>query len=744
MSPLSIKRLIHFSFGGSVLILFLLGMIGMYQVRSSNETMAEIVQVNNKKIELANTMRNAILLRQSSLNLMLSIDDVFELEQERMNYYAHAGPYRIARDHLLQLPMNETEKSLHKQISQITRSAQPLNNQAVDLLLSSADERQIEPILIEAKAEQSDLLNLLSQLIELQNLYANEAVYNGREQYDQSVLFVFYFGIAVVFAAMVVVRYISNFITTKNVELLHKNEELAVASEKALEATRAKSAFLATMSHEIRTPLTAIIGFAEASLDKDQTMADRVTATKTIIRSGKHLLDIINDILDLSKTEANKLDLELNQFSLFEMLHDVQTLMSERAREKQLPFTIEYQLPLPKQIVSDELRMKQILINLCGNAIKFTQMGRVGISVWYAKDNHQVGFDVIDTGIGLSDAQCSTIFEPFTQADSSTTRKYGGTGLGLSLSRELATLLGGEISVKSIEAVGSRFTFTADAGSTEHVEFVHKVEDIPKPQKGMELSTETTKLKGRILLAEDNADNQRLISMLLHKIGAKVTVAENGQIAIDRALNENYDLIFMDMQMPVMGGMEAIRHLREIGYTKPIVALTANAMKQDYDNCIEAGSDGFLTKPVDREHLYTTTAKYLQKDESDEGDGIPITSSLLEKEPEFIDMVEKFVNDLPNKLADIQAHATNENWSELRRMAHTLKGSGGGMGYSILTNVSGNIEFQIINQNYKDVKALVNQLEDVCQRIISGFVKHKLTQNNIAFLGSKPSHCKGS
>jgi signal transduction histidine kinase/DNA-binding response OmpR family regulator len=738
MSPISIKRLIHFSFGGSVLILFLLGMIGMYQVRSSNETMAEIVQINNKKIEFANTMRNTILFRQSSLNLMLSMDDVFELEQERMNYYAHAGPYRIARDQLLQLPMNEAEKSLHKQISQITRSAQPLNNQAVDLLLISADERQIEPILKQAKAEQTELLNLLSKLIELQNLYANEAVYKGREQYDQSVMFVFYFGIVVVFAAMTVVRYISNFITTKNVELLQKNEQLAVASAKALEATRAKSAFLATMSHEIRTPLTAIIGFAEASLDKDQTMVDRVAATKTIIRSGKHLLDIINDILDLSKTEANKLEVELIQFSLFDMLHDVQTLMSERAREKQLPFKIDYQLPLPKQIVSDQLRMKQILINLCGNAIKFTEMGRVGISVWYNKDKSQVGFDVIDTGVGLSEAQCENIFEPFTQADSSTTRKYGGTGLGLSLSRELATLLEGEISAKSIEGVGSRFTFTADAGAMEHVELVHKVEHIPKPHKGVEAATETARLKGQILLAEDNVDNQHLISMLLQKIGANVTVARNGQIAIDRALNDDYDLILMDIQMPVMGGMEAIRHLREIGYTKPIVALTANAMKQDFDNCIEAGCNGFLTKPVNREHLFATTAKYLQNDESEKSNCIPITSSLLEKEPEFIDIVEKFVSDLPNKFADIKMHVANENWSELRGIVHTLKGSGGGMGYSILTNISGNIEFQIINQNYNDVKSLVNQLEEVCQRIMSGFAKHKTNQNNVAFLSSKP------
>jgi CheY-like chemotaxis protein len=532
-------------------------------------------------------------------------------------------------------------------------------------------------------------------------------------------------------------RYLSNFITAKNMEMLQKNEELAIASEKALGATRTKSAFLATMSHEIRTPLTAIIGFAEASLDKDQTMADRVAATKTIIRSGKHLLDIINDILDLSKTEANKLELELTQFSLFEMLHDVQVLMSERAKEKQLPFTIDYQLPLPKQIVSDELRMKQILINLCGNAIKFTEIGRVGIAVWFSKDNNELGFEVIDTGIGLSDAQCEKIFEPFTQADSSTTRKYGGTGLGLSLSRELATLLGGKISVKSIEGLGSRFTFTAHAGAVEHVEFVHDVEHIPASLKGTELPHDIVKLVGRILLAEDNTDNQRLISMLLEKTGAKVTVAENGQIAINNALNCDYDLIFMDMQMPVMGGLDAIRHLREVGYKKPIVALTANAMKQDFDNCIEAGCNDFVTKPINREHLYKITAKYLQKDESEENNGVPITSSLLETEPEFFDIVEKFVDDLPNKISNIQTQMANKNWSEVSAIAHALKGSGGGLGYPILTNISGNIEFQTLNQNYSSVTSLVNELKEVCQSIILGFAKQKAYQNNVALLGVK-------
>jgi CheY-like chemotaxis protein len=381
--------------------------------------------------------------------------------------------------------------------------------------------------------------------------------------------------------------------------------------------------------------------------------------------------------------------------------------------------------------------MKQILINLCGNAIKFTDVGRVGIVVWFNVDNNKLGFDVVDTGIGLSDAQCENIFEPFTQADSSTTRKYGGTGLGLSLSRELATLLGGEISVKSIEGLGSRFTFTADAGALEHFELVHNAEQIPLTQKGVEHPNNTTKLKGRILLAEDNSDNQRLVSMLLEKTGAKVTVAENGQIAINYALNSDYDLIFMDMQMPVMGGLEAIRHLREVGYNKPIVALTANAMKQDFDSCIEAGCNGFVTKPISREHLYTITAKYLQKEESVENNVIPIASMLLESEPDFIDMVEKFVNDLPNRLSDIQMHMENKNYSEVSSIAHNLKGAGGGMGYPILTNIAGNIEFQIINQNYDSVAALVDELAEACQRIILGFAKQKTYQNNVALINSK-------
>ncbi len=393
----------------------------------------------------------------------------------------------------------------------------------------------------------------------------------------------------------------------------NKQTELQQAVNEAKLASIAKSNFLANMSHEIRTPLTAITGFSKTLLDENIPKELRIKAIQSITRNGTHLLTVINDILDVSKIEANKLDININQLSVFKLLMDVELLVKEQAINKGLNFNIDFNFPLPDMICSDEIRLKQILINLCSNAVKFTLSGAVSIDVFYIKADNKLLFKIKDTGIGIEEEQIKNIFKPFTQADSSTTRDFGGTGLGLSISYQLATLLGGSLSVTSQVDRGSCFALSIDPGEVSESDFVNSipVKEIDENHKENKI---VNSLSGRILLVEDTPDSQLLISYYLEDMGAEVTAVNNGQEAID-IINENgaYDLILMDMQMPVMGGVEAVKILRASGYTAPIAMLTANAMKQFENESIDAGCDDYLMKPIDVIVLQRTVEKYLLK-----------------------------------------------------------------------------------------------------------------------------------
>ena len=392
-----------------------------------------------------------------------------------------------------------------------------------------------------------------------------------------------------------------------------QTSELRAAIATAECANAAKTQFLANMSHEIRTPMTAILGFAENLQDSTLSESERRNCADTIRRNGEALLGIINDILDLSKIEAGKMDAERVSCEPCGVIAEAVSLVGVQARAKGLPVTIQYEGAIPETIHTDPARLRQILINLLGNAIKFTETGTVRLATRLVDDGDAplLQFDVIDTGQGITEQSRANLFQPFMQADASATRRIGGTGLGLAISKRFAEMLGGDVTVVATEiGVGSTFRATVATGSLDGVRLlddpmsVTVVADIAPA-----IAQVQSDLQGcRILLAEDGPDNQRLISFLLKKAGADVTVEENGQLAIDAAMaarraGTGFDVILMDMQMPVMDGYEATVELRRKGYTGPIIALTAHAMAGDREKCIKAGCNDYATKPVDRKKL---------------------------------------------------------------------------------------------------------------------------------------------
>lgn len=375
---------------------------------------------------------------------------------------------------------------------------------------------------------------------------------------------------------------------------------LKVASEAAETANRSKSDFLANMSHEIRTPMTAIMGYAELLTDPSYASEHLGEAVRIIHRNGEHLVTLINDILDISKIEAGKMTVERIVVDPVQIVDDALALMKTKASAKGLSLEADLHWPLPATVLTDPTRLLQIIVNLVGNAVKFTHSGgvRVGVSL----DDSKLRVAVRDTGIGMTPEQVQGLFRPFTQADTSTTRRFGGTGLGLAISRNLAKMLGGDITVTSLPGEGSEFVVTVDAGEIEQASLRRdrtvKAGTQPARPAALKLGRAC-----QILLADDGKDNQKLISFHLTRAGASVTVVENGRQAADEAMaamarGKPYDVVFMDMQMPELDGYGATRELRSRGYRGPIIALTAHAMAEDREKCLNAGCDDYASKPV--------------------------------------------------------------------------------------------------------------------------------------------------
>ncbi len=402
-------------------------------------------------------------------------------------------------------------------------------------------------------------------------------------------------------------------------------EELRQAKESAESASRAKTQFLANMSHELRTPLTAILGYGEL-LELDPSPDERQSYLAVIQRNGQALLQLINDVLDLSRVEAGKLALERRDCDPRAIVAEVLNLVQLRAEEKHLSLAAQYIEPLPATLVTDPVRLRQILVNLVGNAVKFTEVGRVQVSVSLAPGPPpQICFAVQDTGIGIAPETVEKIFLPFTQADASNTRRYGGSGLGLTISRRLADLIGGRITVSSQLGQGSTFTLTLPLEMPDQATPCG-ADVAPGIPPTRDLLPAGGRPHGRILLAEDAADTREFLRLTLSSAGLEVDAVDSGLAACRQALASAaearpYDLILMDVQMPELNGLDATERLRKLDWARPIVALTAHAMAGDRERCLAAGCDGYLTKPIAQQDLLATLARYLPSRETAQATG---------------------------------------------------------------------------------------------------------------------------
>jgi CheY-like chemotaxis protein/nitrogen-specific signal transduction histidine kinase/HPt (histidine-containing phosphotransfer) domain-containing protein len=513
-------------------------------------------------------------------------------------------------------------------------------------------------------------------------------------------------------------------------------------------ASRAKDEFLANMSHEIRTPLTAILGFTDLLLRGGEDEATRREYLSLIRNSGKHLLNLINDILDLSKIKAGKMKFRPVECSVHEVLREVVALNQVIADQKGLCLKYVWNGEIPERVRTDPARVRQMATNLVGNALKFTEKGGVTITLEMIGAGNPAGAEgakrflavrVADTGIGISREKLGEIFEPFNQADTTVTRRFGGTGLGLTITRQIVKALGGKLTVSSRLGEGSTFTASIDPGPLEGVRMLSEMpssdEQPAGPQEARGGDGAEGALEGvRILLVEDGDTNRRLIGAMLAGARAEIVTAENGQVGVEKALAGSFDLILMDMQMPVLDGFHATEQLRQQGLRAPIIALTAHAMKDELDRCLQAGCSSCLSKPVEIPVLLSAVRAALERQpaalpakEPSPTNAGRTNDAVFSQDDDFIqsslpaafdDVVRQFVPRLKQMVYELRVAFDQREIPTLARLSHSLKGSAGTAGFRGFTEPAKRLSEAVRETDWKRAATALAELERMADRVV--------------------------
>jgi PAS domain S-box-containing protein len=512
-------------------------------------------------------------------------------------------------------------------------------------------------------------------------------------------------------------------------------EKLAV---RAQAANRAKSEFLANVSHEIRTPMTAILGFSDLLASPNLPYQQQREFLEGIQRNGKVLLELISEILDLSRIEADRLTLDKADYPIQQVIDDVLSVVQVRAEQKGLSLEVDYAFPLPETIHTDPMRLRQVLTNLIGNAVKFTERGAVRITVRCTQETDRparIQFAISDTGIGIPADKIGELFEPFTQVDGSATRRYGGTGLGLAISRRLTKALGGQIEVASQLGKGSAFTLTIDAGSLQGVRMLQSPQASSAAEKQPSSMEHEVPLHGRVLLAEDVPDVCIVFRQILQRMNLELEIAEDGRLTCEmaeksQAEGKPFDLILMDIQMPKLNGYEATQWLRQHGWKGPIVAVTAHALVGDREKCLAAGCDDYMAKPITATGLRGVLARYLGQapvaggcptntpETAQESAGL-LQSGILDPS-EVIPLIDAFSEDLPRRAALIDKAFQERNRTLLLESTHQLKGTAGVYGFDNISETARTICDRLRDDDeLEELQAAVCELVDLCRQAAS-------------------------
>ena len=587
---------------------------------------------------------------------------------------------------VVQAALGEPKKSLETFSAFQKLQRQLLNDQ----LVARLNEYQSK---IEATELNQEIASLKQQQ-EVQTLQMEQ-----REQLTWLIILLFITG-----SVAIVSMYRKRMEHVANIELSQqvakRTAELQKLADELGEANKVKSQFLANISHEIRTPLTSIIGNSEALLHEYQYDKRIQASLQVIQRQGEHLKELVSDVLDLSKIEAQRFELEFTEFTLDQLLEDVTDMFQHVCEAKGLNFFVANQLPSPYAVRLDYVRLKQVLINLLGNAVKFTEFGHVELVV--SQKNNGVKFSVNDTGIGMDTVQLQHIFDCFQQGDNSITRRFGGSGLGLCLSQQLATMMGGSIQVKSVPKQGSQFYIVIPCARLEPG---FEINNLVNPAQEI---SQVSQFSGTVLIAEDHDDNRALFERILTQLGVEVITAENGQVALEKALSEFPDMILMDIQMPVLDGLEAFDLLQRAGFDRPIFALTANVMQHEIQSYLTLGFAGHLGKPLNRDKLIQVLSEHLEREAE---------ASEFDIKVDMSDLVASFALSMDQERHKVIELWQKQDWTELKAVCHRLTGAASTFGFEDIAKIAKHIELALKNPQEVDPHGLQHWYLMLCNEM---------------------------